>query len=154
MKKIYFIVQFLILILIMNSCISDISQTVTNPDMHVIDGWYDENSCWVTGNGSPDRRTPNSMLRQVAASENAKADAKMLILEFLVKTYFKQNSVEYDYDTVKNAFSRAYSNLIDNGQITHEKCFSDEDCRVIFVITKKNLKKEIMSGTAMKSLPK
>ncbi len=154
MKKKYFILQLLILILVMNSCTSDIPQTVTNPDIQSIDGWYDENSCWVTGNGSPDRRTPNSMLRQVAASENAKADAKVLILEFLVKTYFKQNSVEYDYDTVKNSFRQAYSDLIDNGQVTHEKCFNDEDCRVIFVITKKNLKREILSGTAMKSLSK
>lgn len=150
MKGFYSILPLLTLILLLNSCVSNTEQTITNPDIYTIDGWYDNDSCWVTGSGFPDKRIQNPILRRIDSTENARRDAQKLMFEFLIKTYFNQSSAEYDYDTVKNAFIKVYSPLIESGKVTQEKQIDYDSYKVVFVITKKNLKREILSGSAMK----
>jgi hypothetical protein len=150
MKGFFYILPALALILLTNACASNNESTITQPDIHAIDGWYDGDSCWVTGTGSPDERIQSPILRRIDTTENAGRDARKLMLEFLVRTYLNQPRTEYDYDTVKNAFIRKYSPLIENGKVTHEKKTGYDSYSVIFVISKKGLKREIMSGSSIK----
>ncbi len=150
MKKFYLLILLSALMFSMGSCKSDITETIADTDMSGIEEWYDNNSCRVIGNGSPEHRVQSVMLKRVAALDNAVINAKELMLEFLIKTYLEHHSTDRDYETVKSAFSRAYSDLINNGVVTREKYSGDDNCRIVFVITRKNLKKEILSGTALK----
>jgi hypothetical protein len=133
-----------------NSCKSDITETIIESDIPENAGWYDNNSCGVIGIGSPEHRVQSVILKRVASRDNALINAKELMLEFLIKTYFEHHSSEHDYDTVKNAYSKTYSVLINNGKVTHEKYSGDDNCRIVFVISRNNLKKDIISGTEFK----
>lgn len=148
MKSFYSILSLLTFILLISSCASNTEQIITNPDINSINGWIDNDSCWVTGTGSPDKRIQNPLLRPIDSAENAKRDAQKLMLEFLINTYLNQSSA--DYDTVKNAFIKVYSPLIESGKVTQEKQIDYDSSKVVFVITKKNLRREILSGSALK----
>jgi hypothetical protein len=150
MKGFFYILPVLTLTLLTSACASNTESTITQPDIHAIEGWYDGDSCWVTGTGSADKRIQSPILRRIDTTENAGRDARKLMLEFLVRTYFNQPRTEYDYDTVKNAFIRKYSPLIESGKVTNEKKIGYDSYSVIFVISKKNLKREILSGSAIK----
>jgi len=149
MKGFYYIIPLLTLTLFINSCAARTENTITHPEIYTIDGWYDSDSCWVTGTGSPDKRIQNPILRRIDSTESARKDAQKLMIEFLVRTYFNQSRTEYDYDTVKNAFIRKYSPLIESGKVKHEKQIDYDSYSVVFVISKKNLKREIIAGSAM-----
>jgi len=146
------------LLLFASSCASDtkkdtIKNTISHPEVYVIDGWYGYDSCWVTGTGTWDHRIQNPILRHLDGVENATKNARKLMLEFLIKTYFREAPDaynKYDHETVEKAFIKAYSTLIENGQLTSEKQFDYDSYSVVFVINKTNLKKEIISGSAMK----
>ncbi|PKL15664.1 MAG: hypothetical protein CVV49_20260 [Spirochaetae bacterium HGW-Spirochaetae-5] len=150
MKKFYLFILLSVLLVSFNSCKSDITGSIADSNMPEAEGWYDNNSCGVIGNGYPEQRVQSVILKRVAARENALINAKELMLEFLVNTYLEHNSSGYDYDSVKSAFSKNYSGLIKNGIVTHEKYSGDDSCRIIFAVSRNNLKKEIMSGTVLK----
>ena len=150
MKKFYLIILLPVLLISFNSCKSDITGTIADSHMPASEGWYDNNSCGIIGNGYPEQRVQSVILKRVAARENALINAKELMLEFLVNTYLQHNTSGYDYDSVKSVFIKDYSGLIRNGIVTHEKYSGDDSCRIIFVVSRKNLKKEIMSGTVLK----
>jgi hypothetical protein len=115
----------------------------------VSEGWVSPDIFRVTATGVPKEGLQNKVQRKGTAKEAALIMAQKRMIEKFVGARLEGAAGAADYASTGIAVSKEFGGLVKGGTIVKSTFDDDDNCEIVYQIEKKNLKKEVDSGTAV-----
>ncbi|MFH0974425.1 MAG: hypothetical protein V1874_01435 [Spirochaetota bacterium] len=115
----------------------------------VTEGWVSPDIFRVTSTGVPKEGLQNKIQRRGTAQEAAQIMAQKRIIEKFVGARLEGAAGAADYASTGIAVSKEFGGLVKGGTIVKSSFDDDDNCEIVYQVEKKNLRKEVDSGTAV-----
>jgi hypothetical protein len=115
----------------------------------VSEGWVSPDIFRVTATGVPKEGLTNKIQRQGTAKEAALIMAQKRIIEKFVGARLEGAAGAADYASTGIAVSKEFGGLVKGGTIVKTTFDEDANCEIVYQVEKKNLRKEVDTGTAV-----
>ncbi len=113
------------------------------------EGWISPDIFRVTAPGVPKEGLQNKVQRRGTAKQAALIMAQSRIIEKFVGARLEGAAGAADYASTGIAVSKEFGGLVKGGTIVQATYDDDDNCEIVYEVQKKNLRKEVESGTTV-----